>query len=52
MSCDDYAVEIQKENEIIKWSVREYALAIKHQNQLVVVVILLDRNDVKYVRSS
>jgi hypothetical protein len=25
----EYAVEIQKENEIIKWSVREYAYVIR-----------------------
>ena len=30
LSWHDYAVEIQHENELMKWSVKEYAYVIGH----------------------
>jgi hypothetical protein len=50
---DDYAVEIQKENELMKWSVKEYAYVIRHSSlALELVVIVQDRNAVRYAKPS
>jgi hypothetical protein len=37
-------------DEIIKWSVKEYAYVIRRWSQLGLVVILQEKNDVRYVR--
>jgi hypothetical protein len=43
-------VDITLNIAYVKWYVKGYAYVIRHINRLVLVVMLLDRNAVRYVR--